>query len=199
MKRPPDFADLVEDNLSEDERTRLLRVHELLLEAGPPPELPPQIAMLPDAKDNVRVFPRRRRRVLALLAAALAAAAFGGGYLAGDRGADFEVTREVAMRGIGAQPQARALIQVGQKDEHGNWPMILKVSGLKPTKPEGYYELMLARDGKPIAPCGSFNVRRDGTAEVQLNAPYPLTRTTEWVVTVHPERHIENPPIVMTT
>ena len=39
-ERGPSFDDLVGDDLAPAERERLLRVHELLIQAGPPPELP---------------------------------------------------------------------------------------------------------------------------------------------------------------
>ena len=48
MTVPPDFRDLIDDDISAEERARLERVHELLVEAGPPPELPPSLAETPD-------------------------------------------------------------------------------------------------------------------------------------------------------
>ena len=53
-ERPPDFHDLVGDDLRPRSSARLERVHDLLIEAGPPPELPPSLAETPR--------PRRRRR-----------------------------------------------------------------------------------------------------------------------------------------
>ena len=40
MSRPPHFGDLVGNDLSPAERERLERVHDMLVAAGPPPELP---------------------------------------------------------------------------------------------------------------------------------------------------------------
>ena len=41
MTRGPDFDQLVGHEVGREERERLQRVHELLVEAGPPPELSP--------------------------------------------------------------------------------------------------------------------------------------------------------------
>ena len=53
-ERPPDFQDLVGDDLSPDERERLERVHDMLISAGPPPELPPELEEVPDGRGAVR-------------------------------------------------------------------------------------------------------------------------------------------------
>ncbi len=47
MTRGPDFDDLVGTDVEQAERERLRRVHDLLLEAGPPPELSPEIELGP--------------------------------------------------------------------------------------------------------------------------------------------------------
>ena len=85
MTRPPGFRELVGDDLPDEERDRLLRVHELLVQAGPPPELAPALATTPVAESRVRLLPRRRARAVLLLAAALAAVMFGAGYFVGGR------------------------------------------------------------------------------------------------------------------
>ena len=42
------FDDLIDsDDLSPEEELRLRRVHELLLQAGPPADLPPALALAP--------------------------------------------------------------------------------------------------------------------------------------------------------
>ena len=44
-----EFDDLIDtDDLDDDERARLRRVHDLLVEAGPPPDLPPALETVPD-------------------------------------------------------------------------------------------------------------------------------------------------------
>ena len=47
MTRRPDFDDLVGQDVPPEERARLHRTHELLLEAGPPPELSPEMDAVP--------------------------------------------------------------------------------------------------------------------------------------------------------
>src|SRR3954451_6303548 len=86
MTNAPDFDELVGD-VAEDERARLEHVHALLIEAGPPPELSPELAAGPDVLMTYRNRPQRRtRRTMLLLAAAIAiAAVFFGGYAAGNR------------------------------------------------------------------------------------------------------------------
>ena len=46
--RPPSFDDLFDDDdLAPEERERLHAMHELLTQAGPPPELPPALESPP--------------------------------------------------------------------------------------------------------------------------------------------------------
>lgn len=170
----PDFDELVGD-VPADERERLRRAHDLLVAAGPPPELPASIASPP-----VRGFPRRRVAAL-LIAAAIAVAAFAAGWLL--RGSDeFEVRGSVPMHATANAPGASALIELGYGDDHGNWPMLVKVEGLKQLPKGGYYELLLTKDGKPVAVCGSFKVDPEGVTEVRLGASYDLRRFDGWVV-----------------
>ena len=173
---PPDFDELVGDDLSPGERERLRRVHELLIAAGPPADVPESLA-----RPRVRAF-RTRRRVLALaLAAALAVAAFVGGWLAhGDD--DFDVRAAVPMQATANAPGAEALIELGYPDESGNWEMIVEAKGLKPLPDDGYYVLLLTRNGEPIATCGSFKVNENGWAKVRLGASYSLKNFDGWVV-----------------
>lgn len=174
--RTPDFDELIGD-VDGAERDRLRRAHELLVAAGPPPEMPLTLASPP------AVVPRRRRVALALLAAALAAAAFAGGwFIRGDSGDAFEVRREVPMRGTEAAPVASGSLQLGYPDEHGNWPMLVTVRGLRPLPEGGYYELLLTKAGKPIVACGTFKVGPSGATTVRLGASYTLSDFDGWVV-----------------
>ena len=43
MTRGPDFDQLLGGDVDQADRDRLRRVHDLLLQAGPPPELSPEI------------------------------------------------------------------------------------------------------------------------------------------------------------
>lgn len=165
------------DAVGDDERTRLQTVHDLLVEAGAPPELPPRLAIPPEPP-RARVIPLfNRYRLTAIAAAAsLALALFGAGYLTGRDGRTLD--RQVPMAGPAG---ARATIDLFQIDEAGNWPMELRVSGL-PDLPAGRrYALWLTRNGKLADPCGTFRVA-NGRASVPLNAPYRFRQYTGWVV-----------------
>lgn len=178
---PPDFDALVGDVLDPEERARLHRVHELLLEAGPPPELAPDLRT-PQAQagPTARVisFPRRRRGAAMLVAAAFAIAVFGAGWLGGAHGRSAHVERTIAMSGPGG---ARASLAVLHADRAGNWPMVLKISGLAPLPSARTYALWLTKRGKLEASCGSFTVGL-GTTTVRLNAPFHLKEYSGWVV-----------------
>jgi hypothetical protein len=182
--RPPDLDELVGE-LPADERERLEYVHRLLLEAGPPPELPPDLRPV-DASRPAAVyplFPRRRYAAIAAIAAALALVAFGAGYLVADRDGTPEPVRVVLMTPPGGAPStARASLAVFDADAAGNWPMALTVRDLAPLPPGQTYELWLTRDGDLVESCGTFVVT-GGKTEVELNAPYRLRSFSGWVVT----------------
>jgi hypothetical protein len=179
---PPEFRDLVGDELPAEERARLERVHELLVEAGPPPELPPSLAEVPRrGAQSPSWLPRRRLGAALSLAAAIALLAFLGGYVAGFRHNDFEKTREVAMHGTSGAPTARASIKLGKQDDAGNWPMVVTVQGLPRLPERGYYELFVTRNGKFLR-CGSFNVEA-GTTNVEFTVPYTFEPNDGWIVT----------------
>jgi hypothetical protein len=203
VTQPPEFRDLVGTDLPERERARLERVHELLVEAGPPPELPPSLVEAPQSgAQSPSWLPRRRLGAALSLAAAIALVAFLGGYVAGLNKNDFDPTREVAMRATDAGPQgASGLIELGTADEGGNSPMVVKVRGLPRLSGRAYYELFLTRDGKPVAPCGGFNVRQ-GTTTVEFTVPYSLKRFDGWAVLVVDPGQDEDErrgPVLLTT
>jgi hypothetical protein len=168
------------DDLTEAERERLRRIHDVLLEAGPMPELPRSLRSAP--RPNGR-FHLPGRRVLAgafATALALAAGSFAVGYVVADDegfGHDFYVE----MRGAEAAPNASATLDVGERDEAGNWPMVIKVRGLPELPSGGRYLLYLTKNGRPVAWCGSFRVH-EGTTTAPLNAPYRFDRYDGWVV-----------------
>jgi hypothetical protein len=179
MNQGPRFDELVGNDLPAAERERLLRVHELLIAAGPPPDgalsTPPPA--LPE-RASARRWTRPRRLGLVALAAALALAVFGAGFFVGDRGpGTFEV---LDMIGTSEAADARATLEVFDLDDAGNWPMELEIEGLQPS--ERPYELWLTKNGRLAALCGSFLVEPEGTTEVPLNAPYKLRDYDEWVV-----------------
>jgi hypothetical protein len=174
MSEPRDLRELVGDDVAPDELARLERVHALLQEAGPPPELPPSLVRAPEPPSaRVIPFPRRYRYTAVAAAAIAAVALFGMGYLVAG-GPDEKPVETLAMSGAGG---ASAELALFAKDEAGNWPMELRVSGLEP----GSYELWLTRGDELAAPCGAFLVAGDETT-VPLNAPFKLREFDGWVI-----------------
>jgi Anti-sigma-K factor rskA, C-terminal len=181
-----DLSELIGET-SPEERKRLQRVHELLLEAGPPPELPPALAQapVPSAEPRQREeyswLPRRRSGRVLTAAVAFAAVALAIGYVIGHRGAGFQTEFSKTMHGTKASPHATAALDVGKLDAAGNWPLQLTVTGLRQLPKGGYYELWLAKHGQLAASCGTFRVEQSQTV-VRLNAPYDFRRYKEWIV-----------------
>jgi hypothetical protein len=172
----PDFDDLVGPDLEPSERARLQRVHEALVEAGPPPDLPPRLSA--PATSNVLPLERRRRAWPVLLAAAFGAVAFALGFVVAEaRGPDTD--RVIALSGPGG---AAASLVVFEIDDAGNWPMELEVEGLRPAASGERYQLWLTKDGKLAALCGSFLAEPDGTTVVPMNAPWRFSEFDGWVV-----------------
>jgi Anti-sigma-K factor rskA len=172
-----DLDELIGD-VPAGERERLARVHELLLEAGPPPELSPELSE-PPAPPTARIHDLRHRYRYSVIAAAavLALTVFGLGYLVGGSGGP-RAERTVAMTGQGG---ALGTIDVFAADSAGNWPMELSVAGL-PALPEGKtYALWLTQNGKLADQCGTFAVG-EGETVVPLNAPFSLKEYSGWVV-----------------
>ncbi|MDX6476763.1 MAG: hypothetical protein QOH95_2274 [Gaiellaceae bacterium] len=198
------FDDMVDrEGLSSPEEARLRRVHELLVQAGPPPDLTPALERPPLAPDEADVvqfplLPRRRWPLAAVAAAALAVLAFGGGYLIGHakkKPTTFVTQRVVPMHGS----NALALLRVSHQDDAGNWPMQLEVNNLPTQKMRGdYYELWLTRDGKAIVPCGSFRVNAR-TTTIRLSVPYDFKRFEGWVVTKQTATHHQPGMVVLST
>jgi hypothetical protein len=198
MTPDPDFRELIGDDLPEEERARLERVHRLLVAAGPPPELTPALAEPAGEFDETPLFlPRRRTGAVLALAAALALAAFLGGYLAGRTGGEkFTAFKSVPMHGVGTAQSASATIDIGTLDSAGNWPLKVDLRGLKPLHKGSYYEMFLTRGGKPIAACGIFTVASRHST-VRLTMP-PLQHYDGWIVTVE-RPHSTGHPVVLST
>jgi hypothetical protein len=184
-----EFNDWVDvEGLTPAERERLERVHALLVEAGPPPELTAAIEQPPAQVIQFPVW-RRRPLVAALAAAvAVAGAAFGGGYVVGNDNGGVKAAQVMSLRG---QSNELASLRIGTPDAVGNSPMILTVTGL-PQLEHGYYELFTWRHGKPSYPCGGFRMER-GTTSVHLTVPYELKPGTKLVVTVIERGKVEWP------
>jgi hypothetical protein len=194
----PDFRELVGD-LPEEERARLERVHELLVAAGPPPELPPALVEpdLDPRDENVEFLPKRRAGFVLGIAAAVGVAAFLGGFLAGRAKEPFTKVYAVQMQGTAQAANASATIQVGKADDAGNWPLKVVLRGLRPLPKGQYYEMFLTRAHKAAATCGTFRVAKSGDS-VRLNAPYNFRSFDGWVVTREvPGSGVH--PVVLTT
>jgi hypothetical protein len=199
MSDEPRFDELAGgDDLSPEEAARLERVHDLLVAAGPPPELPPHLLEPQPEKqqrDNVYGLPRRRTGALLGIAAALALTAFLGGFVYGTHHAPFAEDFSVQMHGAGA---ASAVIHVGKLDSAGNWPLKVDVEHL-PALPKGqYYEMFLTRGAdRRAASCGTFRVSGSQTG-IRLNAPYKLNTFNGWIVTREKPGSTRH-PVVLTT
>jgi hypothetical protein len=187
----PDFDELVGTEATGAERAKLREAHDLLLRAGPPPELTPKLKAGPNP-GVARMQHRRRavkRRSLVLLAAALSIAVvfFAGYAVSSHRGsgtsAKGEIVKTISLKGTPAVSGAQATLDVWQERD-GNWPMTLSVKGLPKLPPHTYYEVYLVRDGHPWGSCGSFVVSGSSQAlQLHLNAPYKLQKGDSWVVT----------------
>ena len=89
----------------------------------------------------------------------------------------------ISLTGTKAAPSALAALRILPADTSGNWPMRLTGTGLPKLGPKDYYEVYLVRNGKLIAPCGSFLAKSaESGIDVTLNAPYELQQGDTWVV-----------------
>jgi len=186
----PNFDELVGTEATGAERARLREAHELLLRAGPPPELTPKLKAGPNP-GTVRKLERRRvvkRRTLVLLAAALSVvlvffAGYGVSSHRGGNSSSTGIVRTIALEGTPSAQNAQATLDVW-RERDGNWPMTLSVKGLPQLPARTYYEVYLVRDGRPWGSCGTFVVSNASQAlKVSLNAPYKLQKGDTWVVT----------------
>ena len=208
MSNRPDFDDLVGGDVSPAERERLHRAHELLVAAGPPPELSPELEAVPWPDDALQpLFGRKRksgsaRRVL-LLAAALATALVVGLLLgqatsSTDSATSLKANETVQLRGTALARGAFATLKLGNADEAGNWPMVLHITGLPKLTNGGYYALYLTKGGKPLVSCGTINV--DGATSVRLSAAYTLEHFDKngWVIVRQtPANHFQLNQVVL--
>jgi hypothetical protein len=189
VNREPTLDELIGADTAGAERQRLQDVHDLLLEAGPPPELSPELEAGPNLK--MTVGKRRRvvkQRALLLLAASLALLLiFLGGYAVGNRGGTGKSTATAVtlqLAGTSAVPRnVRASLEVWHRKD-GNWPMTLSAVGLPKLPPHNYYEVYLIRDGQLSGSCGTFRVTNARLpVTVSLNSPYTLRKGDSWIVT----------------
>jgi len=188
VSRIPDFDDLVGGEVPAEERARLQRAHDLLVEAGPPPELSPDMDAVPWPDDALApLFGRRgkRRTRPMLLAAAIATALVVGlfvGQATTSKSESIDARQTVEMKGTKLARRAFASLQLGTAGKSGNWPMVLNVRGLPKLSRGGYYDLYLTKGGVPLVSCGTFNAQ--GETSIRLSAAYNLERFDKdgWVV-----------------
>lgn len=185
------FEDLVDPTgLSDEDETKLRRVHAMLVAAGPPTDLPVELSK-PVAVNGAEVVSldehrSRRRPVAALLVAAtVAVACFGGGYVLATQASGksaINVVRVVPMQGV--QQNSLASLSVGSSDQNGNWPLQLTVSGLPKLKGDARYYLVVKQgNGQRGVLCGSFEVAPHGSTTVTFNVAYKITPSTHWIIT----------------
>lgn len=203
MTGGPEFRDLAGDDGTPAELERLRRVHDLLVAAGPPPELSPKLAEPPAASDSKLVaFRQRRPATVIALAAALAVVAFLVGYVVADRRTGFSAERTIPMHGVGQLVAAQASLQIGEHDSAGNYPMQMTVHSLKTLPEGGWYELLLSKNGRPTLSCGVFRGNMESQT-IRLSVPYDLDSFPKlfngWVVTQHLPDSPDQAPVVMTT
>jgi hypothetical protein len=189
MTRVPRFDELVGNDVPEQERERLRRAHDLLVQAGPPPELSPELDAVPWPDDSQRQPRKPMQHRLLLLAAVVATAAVLGFVLGQSSGPSSSSTaidpvRVVTLAGTNLDSNARGTLELGKADTSGNWPMVLHTTGLRNLPEGGYYDLYLTKGGKPVVLCGSFNAR-GGEAIVRFSAAYDLSHFDHdgWVIT----------------
>jgi len=206
MRRVPDFDDLVGREVPEDERERLRRAHELLVQAGPPPELSPEMDAVPWPDESQTPFRKPARQRKLLLAAAIATAAVLGFVLGQSSGPSssssaIDPVRVVKLVGTKFNVNARGTLELGKADSGGNWPMLLHATGLHRLPEGGYYDLYLTRGGKPVVLCGSFN-EKGGEVIVRFSAAYDLNQFDKdgWVITRQlPQNHNPNEVVLKPT
>ena len=186
MNRDRNLDELIGTDVPGAERERLQRTHEMLLEAGPPPELSPKLEEGPTLGMTLQRRRAVKRRAMLLLAAALAVVAvFLGGYVVANQGGSSPAaSHKLELKGTGPARNAQATLEVWESNS-GNWPMTLTAVGLPQLPKHRYYEVYLVRHGKPWGACGAFRVEGNPQqpVTVTLTAPYTLQKGDSWVVT----------------
>jgi hypothetical protein len=184
VSREPTLDELIGGEGSSDERQQLQKVHEQLLQAGPPPELTEKLESGPTLGMTLGERRRIKRRAMLLIAAALATVlVFLAGYAVANRGGKVKhAVISQALAGTSLVPQAQGALQVWDSKDGANWPMTLTVVGLPA---QSSYEVYLVRNGKPWGLCGTFRVGTSpaNPVTVTLTAPYSLEQGDKWVVT----------------
>jgi hypothetical protein len=198
VSRPPDFRDLVGNDLSPAERERLEQVHNLLVAAGPPPELPQALAQAPRQEGRLVELARNRLRTGLVLAAALVIAAFGVGYFFGAQGEESNPAAFTAVKTavLGASPDRLAVVSIGEQDADGNWLMVVTVEGLDHLSGGDYYTLFMTRGTTRKVTCGTFNVDDEGVTTIRLSVAYDVSRFDGLMLAEYSHDERENKPLL---
>jgi hypothetical protein len=176
--KKPDFDEIVGTEGSPEELAELRQVHNLLLSADPPPELPARRRKVPRRRRLfVRTWAAAAFGFAAVLASLTTGLAVGRMFHEGDAHQAFSRT----MHGIGTAAAATAVVKVGSQDASGNRTLRMAVHSL-PSLRRGYYTLYLTEKGKPLVACGVFRTGTTGNANVSMNAPADLAEYDGWIV-----------------
>lgn len=176
--KTPDFDEIVGTEGSPEELAELRQVHNLLISADPPPELPERRRKARRRKPVlVRTWAAAAFGFAAVLASLTAGLAIGRTFHEGDAHQAFSRT----MHGIGTAAAASAVIKVGSRDASGNRTLQMAVHSL-PSLRRGYYTLYLTEKGQPLVACGVFRTGATGNANVSMNAPADLAEYDGWIV-----------------
>jgi hypothetical protein len=199
VSRPPHFGDLVGNDLSPAERERLERVHDMLVAAGPPPELPQELAEAPRPQGRLVELARYRLRTGLVLAAALVIAVFAVGYFVGARSEDSSPVAFTPVKTgvLGKSTDRLAVVRIGDQDENGNWPMMLTVEGLDHLSGGDYYTLFMTRKGTNlVVTCGTFNVGEKGITTVRFSVAYDVDRFDGLMLAEYSRAEHKNKPLL---
>ena len=172
------FDELIGAEPEGTERARLRSVHELLVEAGAPPELTPELAAGPTLRMTLgrvrRVASSRRRFIPVLVAAALVAAVIGTSMAGHGNG-----FTAIPLKGTPAAPQASGTLGVLAPTKTTQ-PMQIEVQGLD----RGLYAVYLVHNGRAWEKCGTFTVKnRFGGRASTFDSPYRAKTGDTWIVT----------------
>ena len=171
------FDELIGAEPEGAERARLRSVHELLVEAGAPAELTPQLESGPTLAMTLGRIRRMksRRALIPALAAALFVA-----FIVGVSTADNQDgSTTIPLTGTAAAPDAVGTLNVLAPTKTTQ-PMQIAVQGLEP----GQYAVYLVPNGRSWEKCGTFTVKTPVSGRATtIDSPYRAKTGDTWVVT----------------
>lgn len=172
------FDELIGTEPEGVERAQLQRVHDLLVAAGPPPELTPQLESGPTLAmtlGRVRTMAKKRRRYIPLLAAAVLTLVILVAGLA-STGSSF---KPIPLTGTPNAPGASGVLGILPPTKTTQ-PMQVSVEGLDP----GVYAVYLVHAGRSWEKCGTFTVVKTPVQHpTTINSPYRAKKGDTWYVT----------------